>query len=235
MLLPSLLRKFGVYRTGYVSLSFGGAMMAATANAMVPPSERAVLDAIYDGTGGSTSWTDSTGWDLPPSQGMSECNNFGVTCVQDAQGHEHISVIDLHQNGLMGELPPSLSSLPYLETFDVWGNQIGGSIPALDGLSKLTMLSLSYHPFGGSIPSLANTPKLRYFYANWNQLSGAIPSLSALTDLLGLDISDNHLTGSIPALDGLLKLAAIDVSGKSPFGSHTSAFESDEPDHFRCL
>jgi hypothetical protein len=97
---------------------------AINAHANVPASERAVLDAIYNGTGGPT-WFVRCGWGLPPSD-YDECSSHGITCVTDAQGQEHVSDIDLSNNGLTGQLPPSLGGLPYLRTFDVHTMRLRG-------------------------------------------------------------------------------------------------------------
>ncbi len=128
--------------------------------AMVPPSERAVLDAIYYGTGGippgggSRTWINISGWGIPPFLGISECDSFGITCVMD-QGQEHVSAIELDENGLTGQLPSSLSDLPYLQTFSAGHNDLGGSIPALSGLTKLVYFDLEYNQLVGPVPSLA--------------------------------------------------------------------------------
>ncbi|HVT32966.1 MAG TPA: hypothetical protein VHE32_09980, partial [Rhodanobacteraceae bacterium] len=157
------------------------ALGAIDAKANVPASERAVLDAIYSGTGGPT-WTVRWGWGLPPSD-YDECSSHGVTCVTDAQGQEHVSGIDLSNNGLTGQLPPSLSGLPYLQNFVVYDNQIGGSIPTLTGLTNLQNFDVDTNQLTGPIPSLAGLASLEYFDIDDNQLTGSIPSLSGLTNL----------------------------------------------------
>ena len=70
-------------------LCFAIGLFGSAAHAMVPASERAVLDEIYYGTGGippgggSRTWINITGWGLPPFLGISECGSYGVTCVVD--------------------------------------------------------------------------------------------------------------------------------------------------------
>lgn len=193
------------------------AIIGSAAHAMVPPSERAVLDAIWYGTGGQlpggtdSTWINRGGWGLPVFLGISECGSYGITCVVD-QGQEHIFSIDLHQNGLTGQLPASLSDLPYLETFDVYGNAIGGAIPSLTGLTNLVYFDVDNNQFVGSIPSLGGSPNLHYFYAYANQLTGPIPVLTGLSSLYDFQVDENQLTGAIPALSGLTNLRYFTAS-----------------------
>jgi hypothetical protein len=189
-------------------------LFASAAHAMVPPSERAVLDAIYYGTGGippgggARTWINITGWGLPPFLGISECDSYGVTCIM-VQGQEHVSAIELDDNGLTGQLPTSFSDLPYLETFSANGNDIGGSIPQLSGLTKLTYFSAYENQLVGVIPSLAGLTALERFDVDVNQLTGTIPPLTGLTNLKVFSVYYNQLTGPIPSLSGLPNLQAF--------------------------
>jgi Leucine-rich repeat (LRR) protein len=215
---------------------------------MVPLSERAVLDAIYYGTGGippgggSRTWINITGWSLPPFLGISECDSYGVTCVIDQLGQEHVSRIELSNNGLTGSLPTSLVDLPYLEVFDVSYNDIGGAIPAISGLSELAdfdvhnnrlsgsipdltglinlaNLDVSSNRLTGSIPPLDAATNLWIFRAYKNQLTGPIPNLTALTWLYDFNVNDNDLTGTVPSLTGLLGLRYFQVGDNRIAGS----------------
>jgi hypothetical protein len=204
-------------RTG-LRIGMGIAMgaFAATAHAMVPASERAVLDAIWFGTGGQlpggtdSTWINRGGWGLPVFLGISECGSYGVTCVVD-QGQEHISAIELDGNGLTGQLPPSLSDLPYLETFSAGGNDVSGSIPELLGLTRLVYFSLDDNQLTGAIPELSGLTKLAYFSVDSNQLIGAIPPLTGLASLEYVDVGQNQLSGNIPSLAGLTSLQSFVV------------------------
>jgi Leucine-rich repeat (LRR) protein len=184
---------------------------AASTDAMVPASERAVLDSIWFGTGGQlpggtdSTWINRGGWGLPVFLGISECGSYGVTCVMD-QGQEHVSAIELDENGLTGQLPPSLSDLPYLEAFSAKGNDIRGSISELSGLTKLVYFNVSRNQLAGAIPPLAGLTVLEYFDVGANQLGGSIPSLSGLTNLQIFGIYYNHLAGPIPSFAGLTNL-----------------------------
>jgi hypothetical protein len=208
-------------------LGVAACLLGTAAHAMVPPSERAVLDAIYYGTGGippgggSRTWINITGWGLPPFLGISECDSYGITCVVDQQGQEHVSRVDLTDNGLTGSLPSSLSDLPFLEAFDAAYNDIGGSIPTLSGLAELEDFDVHQNQITGSIPSLVGLTNLTSFDVGSNLLTGAIPSLDGIANIWIFRAYDNRLTGPIPELSGLkwlydFNLTSNDLTGPIP-------------------
>ena len=198
-------------RVGLLCMSLAAGLFATAVHAMVPPSERAVLDAIWYGTGGQlpggteSTWINRGGWGIPVFLGISECGSYGVTCIVD-QGQEHVSAIALDENGLTGQLPPSLSDLPFLEAFGADSNDIAGSIPELSGLTHLAYFSVEDNQLIGSIPSLTGLASLDYFNAAQNQLDGNVPALVGLNSLQVFFVYDNHLTGPIPSLAGLANL-----------------------------
>lgn len=220
----ALISNKGVLAGLRVAMGIGFGVVAASSHAMVPASERAVLDAIWFGTGGQlpggtdSTWTNRGGWGIPVFLGISECGSYGVTCVVD-QGQEHISAIELGANGLTGQLPPSLSALPYLVTFSVNHNAITGQLPGLSGLTKLVSFDAGENQFGGGIPSLAGLVSLEKFNVGINQLTGAIPPLSGLASLQLLGFHYNHLTGPIPSLAGLANLQMFVAAGNQLTGS----------------
>lgn len=208
-------RSGSTIRSGFVGLCW---FVVTTAHANVPATERAVLDAIYYGTGGS-SWTHNDGWAIPPNLGISECGSYGISCI-NVLGQEHVSSVDLSNNGLTGQLPASLSDLPYLQTFNVYYNELTGSIPALTGLTSLKILNVSSNNLSGTIPNLTGLTNLTELYVSANYLTSPIPCISTvspcfsgLTSLSTLNISSNFgLTGSFPSLAGLTTLQNVYAS-----------------------
>lgn len=148
-------------------LACAGLVVATSAQANVPPSERDVLDAIFSGTGGQ-SWTQKNGWG---TGFVSECTFYGITCTVDQGGQEHVKGIVLPNNGLIGQLPPFLIGLPYLQALEVSNNQLSGPIPLLTGMTNLTMVDVRNNQFTGAIPSLAGLTSLTTFLADSNQLT----------------------------------------------------------------
>ena len=194
--------------------------------------DRAALVALYNATDGAN-WTNNTNWltNAPISQW------YGVSA--DAEGR--VCALNLHGNGLSGEIPaelgnltssvslflhdnlrltggipPELGSLTGLESLDLNGNGLSGEIPPeLGRLPNLQYLNLGGNQLTGGIPpGLGSLPNLGYLNLCRNQLSGAIPKeLGSLPNLTGLYLHNNELSGEIPAgLSNLSNLTELHLS-----------------------
>ena len=192
-------------------LGFSGSVLAQTA---IPSSERTVLLALFNQTGGPN-WINNTGW----GGGVgSECSWYGIICTT---GGDHIQYINLPSNGLAGALP-SLSNLTQLKQIQFANNKLTGSIPTLSGLSQLASVFLGNNQLSGSIPSLSGLTNLTDFYVYQNQLSGSIPSLTGLTKLQYVYVNNNQLTGPVPSLIGLTSL----IEFRAQFNQLSGGFPS---------
>ena len=119
-------------------------------------SDRAVLEALYDATGGAD-WIDNTNWKTAAPLG----EWFGVTT--DTAGR--VTRLELPGNGLAGPIPAALGELALLRNLDFgsrWdsaaqqlvGNTLTGPIPAeLGNLASLERLSLGTNALTGPIPA----------------------------------------------------------------------------------
>ena len=101
-------------------------------------SDRAALIALYNAVGGP-GWTRNNNWlsDAPIG------NWFGVTT--DSTGR--VSILDLMENQLTGEIPAELDGLSDLQMLTLSGNQLSGCIPArlsAVGQNDLSELGLPY-------------------------------------------------------------------------------------------
>jgi len=189
------------------------------AQAAIPASERAVLVALYNQTGGA-SWTNKTGWSDPVTGALGgttgfECTWHGVTC--DA-GPNHVIQIYLQNNNLVGTLP-SWSPLTALQYIVINYNTLTGGIPTLAGLTALTGVYVDHNQLTGSIPSLAGLTALQFFYVNNNQLTGQVPAVAGLTALKEFVVCVNQLTGSLPSLNGLSALQFFNAGQNQLTGS----------------
>ena len=187
--------------------------------------ELAALVALYNATGGATSWEFETetnhtfDWlsQAPP------CRWHKVICDDDGhvvQLHFHFSylvgtipsqlgqlsfatLLHFHNNKLSGTLATELGKLsPSLMSLDTADNRISGTIPSqLGRFSRLNSLPLSGNRYSGTIPSeLGKLPRLVTLYLDDNLLSGTIPAaLGKLTSLETLNLIYNRLSGSIPS------------------------------------
>ena len=169
-----------------------------------PLSDREVLEALYDVTGGPD-WTNNDNWltDSP----LGDWHGVGV----DSEGR--VASLSLWGNALAGSIPPELGSLTRLISLQLGGtagsnvrvrkvgNGLTGPIPPeLGNLSELRSLSLSNNNLTGSIPSeLGNLSNLQGLHLGSNNLKGPIPSeLGDLSNLGWLWLSGNDFSTSIP-------------------------------------
>ena len=105
--------------------------------------------------------------------------------------------LDLSNNSLRGEIPPSIFNSPKLESLYLDSNKLIGKIPeSLGQLKHLTYLNMRGNSFSGPIPSsIGNLSSLVGLYLSYNQLEGAIPkTLGLLSNLSNLYVANNFLT-----------------------------------------
>ena len=193
----------------------GGATATPTQSAL----DRAVLVALYHGTGGA-SWDANTNWlsDRPIGEW------HGVTT--DSNGR--VIQLDLPGNNLTGTMPPELgdlTSLSMLNLGEYWDdgknnfsrNKLAGPIPSeLGDLINLRVLDLAGNSLTATIPlelaSLSNLEELHLH--NGNSLTGSIPpEIASLSNLIRLSLGSNSLTGTIPPeLGDLVYLEGLGLS-----------------------
>ena len=187
-------------------------------------SDRAVLETLYDATGGPD-WIDNTNW-----KGASPLGEwFGVTT--DTAGR--VTRLELPGNGLAGPIPAALGELPLLRNLDLgsrWDstaqrsveNRLTGSIPAeLENLANLEWLSLWNNALTGPVPSwLGRLTSLRSLGLGGNELAGPLPAeLGNLANLESLNLENNALTGPVPSwLGRLTSLWSLDLYGNELAG-----------------
>ncbi len=175
-----------------------GQRATASVTVTVNVSERAVLTAFYEATGGEN-WADNTNW--LTNRPLSEWH--GV----DVDGSGRVSLLRLRGNNLTGSIPPELGSLADLESLVLDNNRLTGPIPPeLGRLANLTELELWGNELTGLIPpELARLANLRRLHLNSNNLTGSIPQeLGSLANLRRLHLDNNRMTGPIPPELGAL-------------------------------
>ena len=160
--------------------------------------DRAVLEALYDATGGPN-WETDTNWktSAPLSRWA------GVST--DATGR--VTGLVLRDNGLTGSIPAALGQMGGLQHLNLVRNALTGPIPAeLGMLVNLRRLSLSFNALTGPIPAeLGRLTSLEELALSYNDLSGPIPGgLGRLVNLRQLYLHSNELTGPIPGVLGSL-------------------------------
>ncbi len=178
-------------------------------------SYREILETLYYATDGPN-WKRSDNWlTNEPLDAW-----YGVDA--DTTG---VRGLNLHENGLAGEIPAELGRFSTLQVLDLRDNRLRGSIPSdLGGLASLRWLWLHGNRLEGEIPpELGSLAALRHLWLGENLLEGVIPSeFGNLGDLRDLELFSNRLTGSIPSTLGSLssltslRVANNDLTGPIP-------------------
>ena len=167
--------------------------------------DRTALTVLYETTDGPN-WVNSNGWttDAP----------LGTWHGVDTDDSGRVTLIDLRNNDLTGELPPELGNLANLRWLYLDRNYLDGGIPPeLGNLANLYGLYLIGNNLTGEIPpELGNLANLRWLYLIGNNLTGGIPpELGNLANLRWLYLHSNDLTGELPPeLGNLANLEAMD-------------------------
>jgi len=177
------------------------ALVALTAGAGIPGTQRQALIALYNGTNGA-GWALNSGW---LGAAGTECDWYGVSC---GGGGTTVVWLALPMNDLVGTLPAEIGALSDLVVLDLEGNELDGPLPAsLGNLIRLKRLSLNGNHLTGAIPSsLGNLVHLEELYLNGNELTGPIPpTLGNLAEVKDLYLNANQLSGAIPPELGKLK------------------------------
>ncbi|KAL5732972.1 hypothetical protein ACOSQ2_032664 [Xanthoceras sorbifolium] len=140
----------------------------------------AIKSQLHDPLGATSSWNNS----------VPLCLWTGVSC---GRRHQMVTVLDLRNQSIGGNLSPFIGNLSFLRSIDLGDNNFYGDIP--NEVSLLFRNSLH-----GEIPAeIGNLLKLERLLLGENHLRGQLPtSIGNLSSLLLLDIDTNSLSGTIP-------------------------------------
>jgi hypothetical protein len=110
-------------------------------------------------------------------------------CVQSISlPHNGLKNWDLNNNST----PLPNLNLPMLQTLDLSGNNLLGTLPPFDTVPALQQLYLNNNKFSGNFPKL-NLSQLQYLYFDHNRID-SLPPLMRLPSLLSMQADYNRLT-----------------------------------------
>ncbi|CAN1834938.1 Receptor-like protein 6 [Linum perenne] len=150
---------------------------------------------------------------------LSSCN---IDSFPDFSENSYsITYLDLSNNKIKGDIPPSICYMKDLEILDLSTNHINGLIPTcLTAFPSLHILSLRNNQLSGMLPGgFAPNCTLRTLDVNQNHLSDELSeSLGLCKDLEVIDVGKNYLTGKFPLWLENLPLLRILVLHSNQFG-----------------
>jgi len=201
----------------------------AATPAVAQANERAVLKELFEATGGALGkWKASDGW----SDSEDFCTWYGIDCDEN----DSVISIQLGSNGMKGDLPTSIWSLPNLTHLKIYGNQLkidfegveaarnlktlgldDTGLDNLDGISKarsLTTLNVAYNDLAGALPEeLSRLVNLEYLDVSHNKFSGELPSwLKNFVALTSFTASHNAFEGQMPDFATMYDMSYVDLS-----------------------
>ena len=106
-----------------------------------------------------------------------------------------MSIISVFQNEYNGTIPPEILAHKKLESLNLAGNNLSGSIPFAPS-SQITSLEIGHNQLSGQLPTNIDEllPSVKVFDLSNNKLSGTIPSsFGNIEPLDFFDISANGL------------------------------------------
>lgn len=142
---------------------------------------------------------------------------------------QHLQSLNLSGNSINGSIPLSLYNVSSLRTLDLSNNLISGELSELvGGLNNLDSLNLSDNALGGKIPiNLTTLHNLTVVSLKNNYFSGDIPG--GFDSVEVLDLSSNLINGSLPSSFGSSNLGYLNLSYNKLSGEIPPQFANKLP------
>jgi Leucine-rich repeat (LRR) protein len=180
---------------------------------LTPESEIDALMAIYEATGGEN-WTRSYNWGVGNPATIPYWR--GVSCNSDG----NVISLGLWNNNLVGELPPEIGELTFLEEIALYNNHITNLPSEIGSLQHLKKLLLAGNQLTSIPVEISELDLLQTLWLQGNQLSGIIPlEICSLSTLETLELRGNQFTTIPPEINGLTSLKDLDISENILAGS----------------
>ncbi|MCY3808793.1 MAG: Ig-like domain-containing protein [Gemmatimonadetes bacterium] len=159
-----------------VTATYDSVSSYATVEVAEQLTDREILEIFYEATGGEE-WTENENW--LSDEDLDEW--YGVNAWQGK-----VSGLSLHDNNLVGTIPPEVGGLDELFSIGLRYNELSGPLPAeLSKFEGLRDMFLSGNPdiSGRLPPELGYTGGLEYLNVSDTDLSGPVPLTFANLEL----------------------------------------------------
>mmetsp|Transcript_36712 Transcript_36712/g.88748 ORF Transcript_36712/g.88748 Transcript_36712/m.88748 type:complete len:2674 (+) Transcript_36712:708-8729(+) len=163
-----------------------GSFACQTAGEAQEGSQQLILETLYKSMGGAN-WIDNTNW----LSDESICDWFGIECVSD--GNKSVASIKLSNNGLSGNFPTQVYSLPNLLELNLRGNDISFSFQGIANAVNLQSLNLEETGLT-SAQGLGQASSLKLLRLDGNNLNTFPLGVLNLPALEVLSLSDNSFS-----------------------------------------
>ncbi len=179
----------------------------------IDPIECESIKAVYNATGGSTTWSCGNRGNPDPFFDRLYCGVYIKCSGTNATADRHVTSISLPYCDMTGSLPAdAFAKIPYLYYLNLAENKLTGSIPSsLSSLIYLTYLDLGHNLLSGTIPESLLGDKTsstvpppyttisRKLSVRDNALTGVLPNSIGRNDMQYLLFDENSsLAGPIP-------------------------------------
>ena len=212
----------------------------------VVQSERALLVAFYNATGGDE-WTNKDNW--CSSKPLSEW--YGIKT--DDAGHvyeiklvfnnltgqippelfdlQELQYLILYYNKLTGEIPEEVGNAKKLRELQIYNNTLSGTLPeSIYQLSELTTIVLNNNKLSGELSEkIWSMPALRAFRIDNNKFTGELtPAIRNAKNLAELGLGSNFIKGTIPEeITELSNLYLLNIGNSSSFNGVVTEAKND--------
>ncbi|PRP89114.1 putative leucine-rich repeat receptor-like protein kinase [Planoprotostelium fungivorum] len=151
-------------------------------------------------------------------------NNY-ISSLMPSSLSPLLEVLDLSNNPIYGPLSSSVYGLRNLQTLNLQGCRLNGTVRRFQGDPKV--FDISHNELTGDVSFLSQLSSIATLRLNNNQFDGVMTSMQGRKNLLYIDISENRLRGQLPDFTQLLSLSYFNGSDNMFNGSVPSFADDD--------
>jgi hypothetical protein len=151
--------------------------------------------------------------------------------LEGIEGLKSIESFQVHGNYISGTIPEAIGQLTSVQTLKLGRNPITGTVPPVTTLKKVVQFNCNFCALTGQFPDIfGELPSLNVSFWDGNGFTGTLPaSLGQAKNLKKVSFNINNLTGPLPA--GLCDVPAGQKGGDCRIGSDTDldSYDADYP------